>query len=759
MKKMLMVASVPSMIGQFNINNIELLKAMGYQVDIACNMEDRSVWSTDRINEFAEQMHRLNVNCYQVDFSRKMKSVRLHKAAYKQLQKLIANNSYEFIHCHTPMGGAIARIAGHKNGTKVIYTAHGFHFYKGAPLINWLIFYPIEKALARYTDVLITINNEDYARAKASFKAKKIVYIPGVGIDSDSYQRNLEARKRVLEQLEIPTESHVLLSVGELNKNKNHKVIIRALQQLGDKNVYYLICGQGALQQELQDFIHQSHLENQVKLLGYQNEIAMYYSSADFFVFPSFREGLSVALMEAMAFGLPVVCSKIRGNCDLIEDGQGGFLVKPDDIEMFAQKIDLLNKDEQLREKMGETNLQKIKKFSNQYVQEYMKNIYNDMTFKSGNVKKPTILINYTGRRGGGNLDALEMAKALKEKGCTVVAVLSEYIENKEEWEQENFDRLVFIPTYTGIFSLITGALSFPLFVKRRIRKQLNDIEIDDIYCPMMALWSRKINRLFKDAKKIVVNHDPILHSGEKHLSIPFMLFGITKEYKECDALIVHSKKFVSIAESNFNKKGNTYYIPLGRHDTYLKYEIPKESSRYSAQNVNFLFFGRISKYKGLDVLADAFAKLEQNYQNVTLTVVGGGDFTPYQEKYNRLKKVTIENRFIDDSEVAAYFSGANLVSVLPYIDATQSGVLLVSQEFNVPVIATKTGGIVEQIEDQKTGILVEPNNSDELYLAMERFVNEPFLRETLNENVRESLQNMGWDKSAEELLKVIEKI
>ena len=240
-----------------------------------------------------------------------------------------------------------------KNGTKVIYTAHGFHFYKGAPLKNWVLYYPIERLLARYTDVLTTINIEDYERAKKSFKAKKIKYIPGVGIDTNRFQQ-IDVNKLVKRQeIGVPEDSFVVLSVGELNKNKNHETVIKAIARLNNPNVYYVICGQGVLEDYLKKLIKELGLERQIKLLGFRKDIGEICKVADLFVFPSFREGLSVALMEAMASGLPIVCSEIRGNVDLVKDQKGGYLVKPEDVNGFRMNIDKLVKDEALKEHDG----------------------------------------------------------------------------------------------------------------------------------------------------------------------------------------------------------------------------------------------------------------------------------------------------------------------------------------------------------------------------------------------------------------------
>lgn len=280
------------------------------------------------------------------------------------------------------MGGFLTRLAARglrKRGTKVLYTAHGFHFYQGAPFLNWLLYYPIEKWLSRYTDVLITINKEDYERAKRSFKAGRIEYVPGVGVDVEKYGSVVIDRKAKRSELGLTEDDFVLVSTGELNDNKNHKAVIHAVHRLNNSSVKYLICGQGPLENELLQLVQELGLEHQVMLLGYRTDIIEINHIADVFVFPSFREGLSVALMEAMACGLPVVCSNIRGNRDLIGDGEGGLLVDPEDVVEFSQSIKILVENDSLRDSMGQYNKKKIQDYDISIVLEKMMHIYKNL--------------------------------------------------------------------------------------------------------------------------------------------------------------------------------------------------------------------------------------------------------------------------------------------------------------------------------------------------------------------------------------------
>ena len=364
MKRVLMTATVPSMIGQFNMNNIKILQELGYKVDVACNFDDYTVWKEERINRFENELKELNIRTFNISFSRSPKDMKKLIISYKQIKDLLNSRNYTLVHTHTPISSLITRIA-YKNSNiykscKMIYTAHGFHFYKGNNPLKNLIFRNIEKIGARYTDVLITINKEDYEAAKR-FKLKKngiVKYVPGVGINLDEIE-NIKGNKEALcKEIDIPVNSFLLLSVGELNINKNHKIVIETLPIL-PKEVHYLICGVGALKEEYERQAKDLSVMDRVHLLGYKNDIIKIMKSVDVFIFPSKREGLSVSLMEAIACGLPCIASNIRGNADLIENGVNGFLVNTN--EQYNKYIMLVNDN---KVKFKKTNMSKFDKKS-----------------------------------------------------------------------------------------------------------------------------------------------------------------------------------------------------------------------------------------------------------------------------------------------------------------------------------------------------------------------------------------------------------
>lgn len=329
MKKALIATHVSGFVPQFELNNVRTLQELGYEVHYASNFHNVS-YGTDN--------HRLDgtgMVCHQVDFARSPFDLMAHKKAVRQLKNLMQTEEFSLLHCHTPVGAALSRLVAapyRRSGLKVLYTAHGFHFYKGAPWKYWLLFYPVERFLAGKTDVLITINEEDHERAKhfCRHKQTKVQYLPGVGIDINYWSgkdltlgKREEIRTCIRQELGVADSEQMLLSVGELIPRKNHERVIRALaeeKKKGATDFHYFICGQGDLKDYLQNLIDTLELSNEVTLLGYRKDIRNLLYGADLFVFPSKQEGMPMALMEAAAAGVSLKASDIRGNREVLRD-------------------------------------------------------------------------------------------------------------------------------------------------------------------------------------------------------------------------------------------------------------------------------------------------------------------------------------------------------------------------------------------------------------------------------------------------------
>ena len=380
MKRVLMLASVASMIDQFNMPNIALLRKLGYEVDVACNFIEGNTCSDERVAELKQKLQDMHVRCYQIDFARNIKHMGQNMRALRQVEGLMKQNGYAFCHCHSPIGGVVARIAGHRTKTKVIYTAHGFHFYQGAPVMNWLVYYPVEKMLSRWTDVLITINHEDYKLAKKKFKMKKLTYVPGIGIDTQRECLSQKEKEEKRKELGIPQDAFLITNAAEFTPNKNQKTVIEAIEQLHNPNIYFVMCGIGEKKAELEQYVKEHGLEEHIRFVGFRNDLHEILQTSDCFVLSSFREGLSVALMEAMAEGLPVVCGRIRGNVDLIKDGKGGILVSPENKEdyeaAFRKLYEMKHKELAAFQRLGKINAENVKSFGRSAVERLMENVY-----------------------------------------------------------------------------------------------------------------------------------------------------------------------------------------------------------------------------------------------------------------------------------------------------------------------------------------------------------------------------------------------
>ncbi|MEA4927716.1 MAG: glycosyltransferase family 4 protein [Candidatus Limiplasma sp.] len=296
---------------------------------------------------------------------------------YRELRRLIDTEGYALVHCHTPVGGMLARLAARgarKRGLRVVYTAHGFHFYTGAPLLNWLLFYPAERLLARKTDLLLTINREDDARARC-FHACRTAMVEGVGVDLARFAPAGE-RDSVRAALGLADNAFAVITVGEHIPRKNHEACLRAIAAV--EGATLLFCGVGEREPALRALAQTLGVENRVQFLGFRKDVPELLHAADAFLFPSYQEGLPVSLMEAMAAGLPCVASRVRGNADLIVPGAGGTLCAPDDAPAMAVALCALRDDAALRAAMGAANRAAVEPYGLTRVLERMASLYRE---------------------------------------------------------------------------------------------------------------------------------------------------------------------------------------------------------------------------------------------------------------------------------------------------------------------------------------------------------------------------------------------
>ncbi|MES9784486.1 glycosyltransferase family 4 protein [Bacillus thuringiensis] len=372
MKKALLVSTVSRQFTLFDQDNINILQELGYEVHCAANFNDATI-----------ALDKLNIIRHHIDIQRSPFSLVNIKAGY-QLMKLMRKGNFDLVHCHAPMGGLLGRICAMLTKTKpVLYTAHGFHFYQGAPTINNLVYKGIERFAASCTDGLLTMNEEDYNAAKR-FRLRKegrVYYIPGVGVDTVAINEVKVERSLKRKEINVPEDAFLMLSIGELIERKNHKQAIKVLAELkkeGYDQIYYAICGRGALIDELRELCDRSGVADRVIFLGYRTDITEILKVSDLFVFTSFQEGLPKSVMEAMAAGLPIVATKIRGNIDLIDNGKNGFLVECNDLKGTEEAIKKIYLDKEAQMAFSKNSLNKIKEHDTKVVKDIMLRIYSD---------------------------------------------------------------------------------------------------------------------------------------------------------------------------------------------------------------------------------------------------------------------------------------------------------------------------------------------------------------------------------------------
>ena len=366
-KKVLLLTTTDNMIWQFLIPHARFMQEHGATVECACA----------KTGFWFDELAKMGFVMHEIPFTRSPFSIKNLKG-YKQLKKIVKENDINLIHCHQPVGGAMGRFAAKKFKIPCIYTAHGFHFFKGAPLKNRIIFKTIEKYCSKFTTALVTMNNEDFENA-SKMKAKKAYQINGIGLDLKKYKKTEDFDKVTFkEELGVQKDEFVIVTVAEFIKRKNYATMLETIKELGDKNIKFLICGRGQQEQEIKNIIERDNLQEKVTILGYRKDVDKILQISDCFFLPSFQEGLTLSIIEAMTFGLPVITSTARGNRDLITDGVNGFVADPRDYKTFANKISILMDDKNLQKEMSKANKKDCQNYDISIVIEQMKKVYEE---------------------------------------------------------------------------------------------------------------------------------------------------------------------------------------------------------------------------------------------------------------------------------------------------------------------------------------------------------------------------------------------
>lgn len=304
--------------------------------------------------------------------------------AFFQLKKIIEREKYDLIHTHTPTGAVLTRLASikysKKNNVKIIYTAHGFHFFKKCPFINYIIFYPVEKILSKYTDLIVTINQEDYKFAQQHFKTN-IQYIPGIGFEPEKFKKTLTKKQQEIfrKQNDLNPEDYVISYIAEISNRKRQLYLVDALRNMELTNEKFLLIGDNSRANKLRKKILKYKLEDHVKVLGFKNNVGDYLDISDLVISVSKQEGLPLNIMEAMYKKKPIIVTDCRGNRDLIQNHDNGIVIGIKDKEGLINSIKFLKENPKYAKILSSKNRDVVEKYSIDSVLPIMEDIYIKM--------------------------------------------------------------------------------------------------------------------------------------------------------------------------------------------------------------------------------------------------------------------------------------------------------------------------------------------------------------------------------------------
>ena len=364
------------------------------------------------------------------------------------------------------------------------------------------------------------------------------------------------------------------------------------------------------------------------------------------------------------------------------------------------------------------------------------------------------VLIDISGRTNSGPVIGIELAKALAQNGYEVYAIVAKDALNLNDWLNEKSLKDVYIlKTYTNIKNLIPLSLRFCLIEKKKVRERYRNIQFEYVFKPIFHIWAEDILAQVSSKKVITLCHDPIMHSGESW--IKRILYK--RHIQNSDDIVVLTKSFIPIVCKNYGfSENNVHFMPHGLMKLYKEKQNRIKTCMYKAENINYVFFGRIQKYKGVEVLYKAFKQLKQKYDNITLTIAGKGTLDNVKLVSDKKNNIRVENRYIPDEEVGCFFDGPNVVVILPYLDATQSGVIPIAMEYGDAIIASDTGGLREQLMDGKLGVFVEPGNVNDLFDKMRLFVENPEMLIQQRGIMQNAVKQLEWKEVVAKLLNEI---
>lgn len=373
-----------------------------------------------------------------------------------------------------------------------------------------------------------------------------------------------------------------------------------------------------------------------------------------------------------------------------------------------------------------------------------MDNVISEREKKHNMPGNKVIVVNYVAKHG--YVFPFRMVEGLPTQ-ATVYAIVSKNMENIEDWRSVPDLNLIEIDGYTDLKSFCRKLLSFYIHDAPKIKALCKNISPAAVYVPQNTFWAAFVDFTLRKYKMTYEMHDPIPHNK-------YDLYNRFTNYylgKRAERIVVLSEQFREYVSKKYKKKVSV--IPSGCEIASVESSNVTPPVSFDESKINFVFQGRIDEYKGIDILVCAYKRIKSEYDNVTLTIAGSGDISPYKEKLANLTDCTVINRWIENNELPYLFNDRCVVAVLPYKSATQSGVINVAMPCGAPVIATRCGGIIEQIQDGITGLLAEPGDPDSLYNKMKLVIEHPDILSILRENAYKRMRNLDWSVLASQLI------
>lgn len=391
MKRVLVLSDSASLQDLNNRSNLNLLIDMNCEIHVGCNFVSGNTTSHERVDAFANELKAAGIVCLNIRFSGSKSPVSNQFTAEQEISRLILRHKYDLIHCLTLNALKCAGPAAEKYKIPVICTSYGLPVHKGVSPFTRMYYAPKLKRISKYADTFICCNNEDSAYAEKHMKAKKVLRIPGTGLDPYRFRAPTVSRTEMRELMEIPQNAVTLITVAPLTAKKNHAVVIKAINALRKLNIHYVICGGGEKAESLYELTSDLNLEDRIHFARNRDDIVNMVHACDIFCLPSKEEGVGTAALEAMEAGLPLVTSDVQAFRDFMENGVTGFMSRPKKVSGFISGIETLTEDKKMRLEIGMHNRSAVQDYYRENTEKIMRSVFAEYLEKDKNDKPKRI--------------------------------------------------------------------------------------------------------------------------------------------------------------------------------------------------------------------------------------------------------------------------------------------------------------------------------------------------------------------------------